>query len=213
MERSNTPECIDDPNLPAAVLADVHRSLISVHRFLGNTAAVVRAVRRDPHPVRRLLDIGCGCGGMLPALHQGTGAEVLGVDLRAAENSSPHPIYRADALRDRLPESDVAIAVCLIHHLTESEFALLVSNVRRSCRRFLILDLVRHRLPLALFRLGIAPWVHPITAADGIRSIHRAYTPAELRRLVSESLRGTTARFRQTVAPFYIRQVIDITFE
>jgi len=213
MERSNTPECLDDPNLPAALRADVHQSLTKIHNFLGNTATIVAALRRDPRPVRRVLDVGCGCGGMLPALHRGTGAEVLGIDLQPAGSVSPHPILRADALSDRLPESDVAIAVCLIHHLTESEFALLVANVRRSCRRFLILDLVRHRLPLALFRFGVAPWVHPITAADGIRSIRRAYTPAELRRLVSASLRDTAARFRQTVSPFYIRQVIDITFE
>jgi len=53
----------------------------------------------------------------------------------------------------------------------------LIRNVGRSCRRFILLDLVRHRLPLALFRLFVAPLASPIVAIDGrisIRSLTRA---------------------------------------
>ena len=64
-----------------------------------------------------------------------------------------------------------------------------------------------------LFRVFMRPILHPINAADGITSIKRAYTPRELRSMVEEAVRGTNARFVHIVAPFYIRQIIDLEFE
>jgi hypothetical protein len=87
-----------------------------------------------------------------------------------------------------------------------------IRNVGRSCRRFIILDLVRHPLPLGLFRPGIAPLVGRINAEDGRRSIQRSYTPTEFRRIAESALAGTRGTFRHSVAPFYIRQIIDISY-
>src|SRR5947209_1759261 len=84
------------------------------------------------------------------------------------------------------------------------------SNVGRYCRRFVILDLVRHWLPLTLFRLAVSPLIHPVNAADGRRSIQRSYTPREMAAMVARALEGTTARYRHSVAPFYMRQIVDI---
>ena len=88
----------------------------------------------------------------------------------------------------------------------------LIRNVGRYCRRFIILDLVRHRLPLTLFGM-IGPLMHPVNAHDGRRSIRRAYTPRELRAMVTRALEGTRAQFRHSVAPFYTRQIVDISYE
>ena len=82
----------------------------------------------------------------------------------------------------------------------------------KSCRRLIILDLVRHWIPLTLFRVFVSPFLHPINSADGVTSIKRAYTPGELRSIAEEAVKGTNARIRQTVAPFYTRQIIDIDF-
>jgi len=38
------------------------------------------------------------------------------------------------------------------------------------------------------------------------------YTPDELERIVKHALAGTAGIFRHTVAPFYARQVIDISY-
>jgi hypothetical protein len=88
----------------------------------------------------------------------------------------------------------------------------MIRNVGRSCRRFIILDIVRSAVPLTLFRIFIAPFVSRITAADGQTSIRRAYTPDELHALVKDALAGTSANFRHTVAPFGVRQAVDISY-
>ncbi|HZT33311.1 MAG TPA: hypothetical protein VFA33_25715 [Bryobacteraceae bacterium] len=211
MLRCREPEIIDDPALPERELARAHRSLTRAHRWLGNTGAILAALDRHPSPVSRVLDIGCGAGGLLIEIRRRLGAEILGVDLRVL-SATPVPILRADAVREPLPAADVAIAVCLAHHLAESELVDLIRNVGRSSRRFILLDLVRHRLPLILFRLFVAPFVCPINAADGARSIRRAYTPRELAALVRTALDGTGATFRHSVAPLYARQVVDIRY-
>jgi SAM-dependent methyltransferase len=214
VQRSNLTEIIDDPNLPGHVMERIHRDLTLMHRCLGNTRAILRAVRRDPLPVRRVMDIGCGDGGMLVEIRKRLRTEVIGVDLRLPSSTAGEvPIVQADAVRSPLPESDVAIAVCVAHHLSEPDFIELIRNVGRHARRFIILDLVRHRLPLALFRLAVCPWVHPITAEDGGRSIRRSYTPPELGAIVHRALEGSSGRFRHSVAPLYMRQIIDITYQ
>jgi SAM-dependent methyltransferase len=212
VKRLCSPEITDDPALPDDVLDGVHRDLTRIHRWLGNTGAIIAALRRDPAPVRRVLDIGCGHGGVLVAIRRALGADVIGVDLRTRADDSPIPVIRADALRSPLPESDVAISLCLAHHLSEPDVGELILNASRSCRRFILLDLVRHSLPLFLFRAAVAPFVGRVTSLDGVHSIRRAYTPKELGVIVRHALRGTTARFRHTVAPFYVRQMVDITF-
>jgi SAM-dependent methyltransferase len=204
---------IIDTDLPDELLRIVHRDLTRTHRWLGNTAAIISALKRDPLPIRRVLDIGCGDGALLLEIRRKLRAEVIGVDLRASSlPDAPVPIVQANAVRAALPDSDVAVAVCVAHHLSDPDCIELIRNVGRHCRRFIILDLVRHRLPLTLFRM-IGPLMHPVNAHDGCRSIRRAYTPRELRSMVTGALEGTRAHFLHRVAPFYTRQIIDITYD
>ncbi len=213
LERSFAPEIIDNPNLPDDLMRAVHRDLTRTHRWLGNTAAIIAALKRDPLPIHRVLDIGCGAGGLLLEIRKKLRADVIGVELRApSPNLTTITIVEANAVRSALPDSDVAVAVCVAHHLSEADYVELIRNVGRYCRRFVILDLVRHRLPLTLFCLAVCPLIHPVNAADGRRSIRRAYTPLEMRAVVNRALEGTCARFRHSVAPLYMRQIVDITY-
>ncbi len=211
MKRSWAAELLDDPALPDPVHEAAHRSLTRFPRWLGNTRAIQQALRRGAEPARRILDLGCGRGGLLADLHRQTTADLLGVDLRASPRA-PVPIIQADAVRGLLPDSDVAICVCLAHHLSESDLIAMIRNVGRSSRRLVLLDPVRHWLPLALFRIFVYPFLHPVTAADGVRSIRRSYTPKELRALVACALHDTGAHVRFRVAPFYVRQMVDISY-
>ena len=213
MQRSFVEEILDGRGLPPETVARVHRGLSLTHKLLGNHAAVLRALRRDGQPMRRVLDIGCGHGGLLETIRKETGADVVGVDLSPPrKGTTAFPILKRDAVRDTLPQADVAICVCLVHHLCDEEFVELVRNVGRSCGRFVILDLVRHRLPLVLFS-AFAPLCLPkINVLDGRQSIRRAYTPEEFHALVARALAGTGGRFRHTVAPFRIRQMADIRY-
>jgi SAM-dependent methyltransferase len=213
MKRSFDPEIIDDPNLPEETLSLVYRDLTRTHRFLGNIRALVLALRRNANPLRRVLDIGCGRGELLLEIQRKMGVEAIGVDVRVADTfRSAVPIMQADAVRDTLPSCDVALAVCVAHHLADEHLVEMIQNVGRFSKRFVILDLVRHPLPLLLFRCFVAPFVHWINAADGVSSIRRSYTPAELESLVRLALQGSTGTYRHSVGPLYIRQIVDISY-
>ena len=213
MQRSFEKEQLDGPDVPREKIARAHRDLLRTHRFLGNITVIVNALRRDERPVRSVLDIGCGDGGMLREVQTKLNVEAIGTDLRVQTRThAAFPIVQADAVRDPLPSADVAYSVCLTHHLTGDELIAMIQNAAKSCRRLIILDLVRHRLPLILFRIFVAPFVSRLNVEDGTLSIRRAYTPSELRDLVRQALRDTGGTFRHSVAPLYARQIVDITY-
>ena len=210
MLRSFEPEILDDPDIPEAAKLRAHRDITRTHRWLGHTAIILRALRGHPQPLRRVLDVGCGYGGLLLEVRKRLSVDVIGVDL--APPAVPLvPIVRADAVRHSLPECDVAFAVCLVHHLTADELVQLIRNVGCSARRFVVLDLVRHPLPLFLFRTFVAPFICRITAHDGMQSIRRSFTGPELRGIVLEAVDGA-ATVRHRVAPFFTHQVVDISW-
>jgi 2-polyprenyl-3-methyl-5-hydroxy-6-metoxy-1,4-benzoquinol methylase len=211
MRRSLVPEIMDDPRTPEDARERFHHQLTFVHRFLGNHRAILEALRGDSQPIRRVLDIGCGYGELLDEIRRTLRVDVAGIDLRAPKrNAFDVPIVEADATRDRLPEADVAVCIMVVHHLGKDDITALVRNASRSLRRLIILDLVRHWLPLTLFTTLLSPVLMPTVAADGRQSIRRAYTPRELRAIVERALAGTGARVVHTVTPLRSRQMIDI---
>ncbi len=213
MQRENEREMLETDSVPDDQVWRAYRDLARIHRFLGDTGFVVRAIRRDPFPVRRILDVGCATGSVLEDVSRRLGVEALGIDLKPPQPvSSAVPILQADAVRDSLPSADVAFSMYLGHHLTEADVVRLIRNVGRFCRRFILMDLVRHPLPLALFRLFVSPFVSRVVSVDGRTSIRRSYTPSELALIASEALAGSSGTFRHSVAPLYARQVVDISY-
>lgn len=213
MTRADATELLDHAGVPDHLVHRAYQDIARIHRWLGDTRSIVRAIRRDPLPVRRILDVGCATGLVLEEIGKRLGVQVVGTDINRYPNISAQvPIFQADAPRDPLPLADIAFSMHLGHHLREGDLVNLIRNVGRSCRRFILLDLVRHPLPLALFRLFIAPLVCAVDAADGQLSIRRSYTPDELGRIAAAALKGSGGRFRLSVAPCYVRQVVDITY-
>ncbi len=213
MRRSYQSELLDADNVSDATLIRAYRELWMVNRFLGNTRAVLRLLRGSASRPHSVLDIGCGHGALLVEIRKKTGAQVLGLDMRQAPASAPVPIINGNAVTASLPAAEVAVCVLMAHHLSDEEVVELIRNVSRSCQRLILLDLVRHRVPLLLFSVFVAPFLCDINAADGKTSIRRAYTAREMQHLIDRALAGSERRVqrkRHTVAPFWIRQVIDI---
>lgn len=202
---------MDSADIPPALLTRFHRDLERVHRLLGTYLTVERFLRADSQPVRRVLDIGCGGGELLRHLRTRLGVDVVGIDPRPAE-ADGIPMVTGDAVHDRLPKADVAVCTMLNHHLTPEENVSLIRNVARSARRFLILDLIRHPLPLILFSTFLCPLIGREAGADGRQSIRRAYTPDEFQQLVAEAVAGTGATVTVDIPRFRSRQVLDIRF-
>ncbi len=211
MDRVDVMELLEDPSLPEEVAAQAYRDLARTQCLLRNSAAILNCLRKSPTPIHSVLDIGCGHGALLEEIRQELGVDVIGIDLRPVPQSNV-PIVTGNAAVDPLPAADVALTVCMVHHLTEDEVVAMIRNVAKSCRRLILLDLVRHWMPLALFRVFLSPFLHRINSADGITSIKRSYTPPELRAIVDKAVKGSNARVDHKVAPFNIRQIVDITW-
>ena len=161
--------------------------------------------------MRRIIDIGCGGGALLEYLRERLRVEVIGIDRKPPDRAAVS-IVAADAVSERLPDADIAVCSLLAHHLTPEQNIALIRNVSRSCRRFIIQDLIRHPMPLVLFTLFICPMIGREAAVDGRQSIRRAFTPEEFAELVRTALAGTRATFTTDVSPFLSRQIIDIRF-
>src|SRR5262245_42682789 len=211
MERSFEREILEGSDIPEEAVSRSYCELRIIHRLLGNTRYLIHALRSDPLPLQRILDIGCGGGGVLEDVTRALGVEGIGIDV-SPPLSGGMPVVKADAVHDPLPQADVAYSTFVAHHLTELDLIRMVRNVGRSCRRFIMLDVVRCWVPPALFRLCVAPFVSAITAADGQTSIRKAYTARELSALVACALDGTKGSFRHVVGPLWLRQVVDISY-
>lgn len=209
--RSLEPELMDSPDVKGPALDKFHRDLKFINWCLGTFPTIERFIQNDGKPVRRIVDIGCGGGALLEYLERGLGVEVIGVDPKPPVTAKV-PIIAADAVTERLPDADIAVCSLTAHHLTPEQNVALIRNVSRSCRRFIIHDLIRHPLPLVLFTVFLCPLIAREAAVDGRQSIRRAFTPEEWRELVRTATAGTGATFTTDVSPFRSRQIIDIRY-
>ena len=163
-----------------------------VERWLGNRRAFTAAVL--PHldgPAPRILDVGCGSGEVLARLRDAAGGRPLavGVDIRALHlRAAPRAdIHRVAADVRALPFGpgtfDVVTASLFLHHFDEEELPGVLRGLWPLARRALVVnDLHRARVPY-LFGRGFFRLLFrsPVSVADGLVSIRRAFTPSELR--------------------------------
>lgn len=143
-----------------------------------------------------LLDIGCGGGDLARQLALWSARdklllEVTGIDpdARAYSYSSrrPHHVsvrFRQADSADLVREGrrfDVVISNHVIHHLQPADLAQLLADSQALARRIsLHNDLRRNIAAYALFSLAALPFRGSFIRADGLTSIRRSYTPAEL---------------------------------
>ena len=162
-----------------------------VDRWFGNRRAFTSAVLPfldGPRPA--ILDVGCGSGDVLSGLRRASGGRALavGADLKHLHlTDAPADVVRVVADARRLPfpprSFDVVTASLFLHHFDAGELPDVLRGLYATARRALVVnDLRRARVPYlfgrAFFRMMFRS---PVSVADGLVSIRRAFLPAELR--------------------------------
>lgn len=194
-------ELLDDPASDAgavlASLADVAR----INRFLGGRHAALsrldewfRAERAGA--ALTLLDVGTGLGDIPLAAarlarRRGLTLRLIGLErhpaaARAAGGNGLRAVV-ADGVRLPLPDRSVDFALCsqLLHHFAGDAAERLVRELDRVARcGAVIADLRRSTLAAAGFFLAsFALRVRPATRRDGVISVFRGFSAAELANL------------------------------
>ncbi|MEO7520408.1 MAG: methyltransferase domain-containing protein [Gemmatimonas sp.] len=197
-------EILDDPSHdPVLAVRSLH-DVAKANLLFGGRHAVLREVRRvlartpSSAPVRTLLDIGTGIGDIpassARAAHKaGVQLRTLGLEITPALARAAQPSCTwcavGDALALPFADSSIDIVTCsqVLHHFDGSSAERLLRECARVAREAVVIaDLRRSWLAvgglwLSSFLLGF----HPVSRNDGIVSILRGYTLAELRALVT----------------------------
>jgi SAM-dependent methyltransferase len=152
----------------------------------------------------RFLDVGCGSGDLLAWVRAHCGPLVpVGVDLKPLHlRQAPAGVYRVAADARTLPfpsnSFDVVTSSLFLHHFNAGEVAAVLRELFRLTRRVLVVnDLRRARVPYAFGRVAFPVIFRSrVSVADGLLSIRRAFTAAELAAAFDEA--GIRARISQT---------------
>jgi hypothetical protein len=197
VEYLDDPTC--DPGLRARSLADVARA----NRLLGGTRAALTELE-DTLPGLRgrngratLLDVGTGLGDIPArardaARRAGVPLATIGIDvvpaLAAVSAGRVDVALCGDARALPLANRSVDVVLCsqLVHHFDGARAAEILRELDRVGRsRVIVSDLRRSAVAAAgLWLASFAMRFHPVSRHDGIVSILRGFTAAELADLV-----------------------------
>jgi ubiquinone/menaquinone biosynthesis C-methylase UbiE len=205
-------EILDDPATDPAIrersLRDVRRSNL----LLGGLRAAIAEVARllpSVGPRGMLLDVGTGLADIPLAARehaqrQGVALVVLGVD--GAENlccisgRTLDGSTCADVRALPFPDDSIDLVTCsqLLHHFDDGEIPRVLRELDRVARRHVIVSDLR-RSWIAAWGFWLVSWplrFHRVTRHDGVLSVLRGFTTAELSRHV-QAATGQRATVRR----------------
>lgn len=204
-------ELMDEADADPDMLAQTYRRFRTVNALISRPGALYR---RDVRPRARagrirILDVGAGGGDLCRALaaflrRDGLDAEItaLDPDERAMRWAEAHDAgagirYRV-AATDELAATgetfDVIVSNHLLHHLTADQLSAVLSDTRALVSESGVVahhDIARSRAAYAAFAAVTWPFARNFLAGsfireDGLISIRRSYTAAELRARVPQ---------------------------
>lgn len=193
-------ELMDLPDCDPLLLENTYHQFGPVNRLFSGWWGLYRRELRPllakaNQPVS-LLDIGCGGGDLAIMLAGWAARDRLQLDLTGID---PDPRAAAFALRRparpgvRFREAhsghlvaegrsyDVVISNHVLHHLQQDQLDELLTHSGLLAERLVLHnDLRRSPTAFALFSAAALPFRNSFIRADGLTSIRRSYTPAEL---------------------------------
>ncbi|MDQ0144386.1 2-polyprenyl-3-methyl-5-hydroxy-6-metoxy-1,4-benzoquinol methylase [Pseudarthrobacter niigatensis] len=193
-------EQMDRADCDARLLDNTYRQFWVINRVLSGWRRLYRTELRTAAASQQrpltVLDIGSGGGDLAVMLarwaeRDGRPIHVTGIDPdpRAAAFARRRPAipgvdFRQAHSGDLVREGarfDVVISNHVLHHLDRAELRQLLSDSEiLATRKALHNDLIRSPAAFALFSVAALPFRKSYIRGDGLTSIRRSYTPAEL---------------------------------
>jgi len=199
MRRIREPEVMDDEALAAPLHRDALSKLARINALSFAAKSLCMPLgefARDVKDPLRVLDLACGGGDVVTELWRAASRESLDLQFSGCDKSAialdvarerakalaaPIEFFALDILKERIPERfDVVINSLFLHHFDPPDVIGILAKLART-RLVLVSDLRRSRTGLVLAHLAGHIFARsPVVRVDGPRSVHAAYTIAEL---------------------------------
>jgi ubiquinone/menaquinone biosynthesis C-methylase UbiE len=189
-------EHLDNPSTSDALRERSLRDVRRANTLLGGTNAVLRELDRllpMLGDAASLLDVGTGIADIpikarARAGRRGVRLTAIGVDeaesLARVARGALDAGVRADARRLPFADASVDVVICsqVLHHFRDEEIPAVLAELDRVARRAVIVSDLR-RSWIAATGFWLVTWplgFHPVSRHDGLTSVLRGFTTAEL---------------------------------
>jgi ubiquinone/menaquinone biosynthesis C-methylase UbiE len=199
MQRVNTPEILDSVSCPPVEAEASLRDLCRINRWFGGVATTRKLIERVASATGSknfsVLEVAAGFGEVPRLAAQQLAGKGITLDVTDLDRVSSHLLRGnravvADALALPFPDGSFDLVSCNLfaHHLEPADLTRFAAEALRVSRRaVLINDLVRHPMHLALVYAGFPLMRSYVSRVDGLASVRRAYTPAEVKRILASN--------------------------
>jgi SAM-dependent methyltransferase len=207
-------ELLDDPKADASVVAASLRDIARINRLFGGTRAAANRLDEylaaiAPGRTVTLLDVGTGSGDIPReaadrARRRGVVLRMVGLErilpaAREAARAGDTAVLVADGGVLPFASRSIDLVLCakVLHHLPGDAGCRLLREMDRVARiAVVVADIRRSSLAAAGLWLASFPMrLHPVTRRDGVISVFRGFSDAELRARCTDA--GVTARIKR----------------
>jgi ubiquinone/menaquinone biosynthesis C-methylase UbiE len=197
MQRVDSEEILDSNLCPAREVETSLRDLCRMNRWFGGVSTTRKLIERISAVTGKkhfcVLEVAAGFGEVPRAAaaqlsHQGITLEITDLDRVPNHLKHDHRALVADALALPFPDSTFDLVSCSLfaHHLKPEQLKRFGEEACRVSRcAVLINDLIRNPIHLGLVYAGFPLMRSYISRNDGVASVRRAYTPDEMREMLS----------------------------
>ena len=204
MQRVSTQEILDSDACPPVEVETSLRDLCRINRWFGGIATTRRLIERVASTTGQkhfsVLEVAAGFGEVSKIAgrqlaHKGITLDVTDLDRVRTHLLRGNRAVVADALALPFQDGSFDLVSCSLfaHHLEPADLARFTNEALRVSRcAVLINDLVRHPLHVALVYAGFPLMRSYVSRVDGLASVRRAYTPDEMKTILSSAANAAT---------------------